>query len=111
MQERGNRSLTEAFQSVPGVVAGNLPGGPGITAMPGLPRFAVGYSVDGFRAIDPLIASRNYDTYSFERIENLKGPASVVSGTGALAGTINLVTRKPELSVNKADALRSYGSF
>ncbi|GLK55675.1 iron complex outermembrane receptor protein [Methylopila capsulata] len=111
LQEQGSRSLIEAYMSAPGVVAGNLPGEPGVTAIRGFSRGAVGYSVDGVRAIDPLIASRNYDSYSFDRIEILKGPASVVSGSGALAGTINLVTRKPELGVTKADALLSYGSF
>jgi iron complex outermembrane receptor protein len=111
LQEEGRRSLIEAYSSAPGVVAGNLPGEPGVTAMRGFSRGAVGYSVDGFAAIDPLIASRNYDTYSFDRIEILKGPASVVNGSGALAGTINVVTRKPELGVNKADGLLSYGSF
>ncbi|MFD1332522.1 TonB-dependent receptor, partial [Methylopila musalis] len=111
LQEQGSRSLIEAYQSAPGVVAGNLPGEPGVTAMRGFSRGAVGYTVDGVRAIDPLIASRNYDAYSFDRIEILKGPASVVGGSGALAGTINLVTRKPELGVTKADALLSYGSF
>ena len=111
LQEQGSRSLIEAFQSAPGVVAGNLPGEPGVTAIRGFSRGAVGYSVDGFRAIDPLIASRNYDAYSFDRIEILKGPASVVNGSGAIAGTINVVTRKPELGVTKADGLLSYGSF
>ncbi|GBD47979.1 TonB-dependent receptor [Methylopila sp. Yamaguchi] len=111
LQEQGSRSLIEAYQSAPGVVAGNLPGEPGVTAIRGFSRGAVGYSIDGVRSIDPLIASRNYDAYSFDRIEILKGPASVVSGSGALAGTINLVTRKPELGVTKADALLSYGSF
>ncbi len=111
LQEEGRRSLIEAYSSAPGVVAGNLPGEPGVTAIRGFSRGAVGYSIDGFRAIDPLIASRNYDSYSFDRIEILKGPASVVNGSGALAGTINVVTRKPEFGVNKADGLLSYGSF
>ncbi|QZO00141.1 TonB-dependent receptor [Chenggangzhangella methanolivorans] len=35
----------------------------------------------------------------------------MVDGAGALAGTINLVTRKPEFDVFKADGLLSYGSF
>jgi iron complex outermembrane receptor protein len=111
LQREGLRSLTEAYNSAPGVVSGNLPGEPGVTAIRGFSRGAVGYSIDGFRAIDPLIASRNYDSFSFDRIEILKGPSSVVNGSGALAGTINLVTRKPELGVTKAEGLLSYGSF
>jgi iron complex outermembrane receptor protein len=111
VQSEGLRSLIEVYGAAPGVTAGNLPGEPGVTAMRGFSRGAVGYSVDGVRGVDPLIASRNYDAYSFERIEILKGPASVVGGSGALAGTINLVTRKPELGVNRGDGLISYGSF
>jgi iron complex outermembrane receptor protein len=111
IQQRGLRSLIEVYRDAPGVVAGNLPGEPGVTAIRGFSRGAVGYSIDGVRAIDPLIASRNYDSFSFDRVEILKGPASVVSGSGALAGTINLVTRKPELGVTKAEGLLSYGSF
>lgn len=111
MQEEGLRTLTEAYQAAPGVVAGNLPGEPGVTSIRGFSRGAVGYTVDGFRAIDPLLASRNYDTYSFDRIEVLKGPASVVNGSGSLAGTINIVTRQPVFNVNRSDALLSYGAF
>lgn len=111
LQEEGRRSLIEAYASAPGVVAGNLPGEPATTSMRGFSSGAIGYTVDGFRSIDPLLASRNYDSYSFDRIEILKGPASIVDGSGALAGTINVVTRKPEFGVNKADGLISYGSF
>lgn len=111
MQDKGARSLIEAYRTVPGVLSGNLPGEPGVTSIRGFSRGATGYSVDGFRAVDPLMISRDYDSFNFDRVEILKGPASVVSGTGALAGTINLVTRQATLGKTEVEGMTSYGSF
>lgn len=111
MQERGLNTLTEVYNTVPGVMSGNLPGEPGVTSIRGFSRGAVGYSVDGMQVPDPLLVSRNYDSFSFDRVEILKGPASVIYGNGALAGTINLVTKQPVLNQNFGQAIASYGSF
>jgi outer membrane receptor protein involved in Fe transport len=37
-----------------------------------------------------------YDTFSIERIEILRGPNSVLYGTDAFGGVINVITRKPK---------------
>ena len=37
-----------------------------------------------------------FDTWGVERIEVLKGPASVLYGEGGIGGAINIVPRKPE---------------
>src|SRR5690606_1243384 len=91
----GLRNLIEVYRSAPGVTAGNIPGSPASVAMRGFSD--VGYLFDGVRAADPALISRNLDTWNFERVEILKGPASVIQGTGALGGTINLVPRQPSL--------------
>ena len=111
MQERGLRDLTEVYNAAPGVRAGNIPGSPAAANVRGLPRTAVGYLLDGARSVDPSIVSRDYDSFAFERVEFIKGPASVVNGTGSLAGTINLVTRQPVIGANFYEGLLSYGSF
>lgn len=111
MQERGLTTLVEVYNSVPGVMSGNLPGEPGVTSIRGFSRGAVGYSVDGMQVPDPLLVSRNYDSFSFDRVEILKGPSSVIYGNGALAGTINLVTKQPEFTRNFGQAIGSFGSF
>ncbi|MGU3493679.1 TonB-dependent receptor [Xanthobacteraceae bacterium A53D] len=111
MQDRGLRTLTEVYNAVPGVMSGNSPGDPGVTSMRGFSRNAVGYMFDGVQAPDPLLMSRNYDSFTFDRVEVLKGPSSVISGNGSLAGTINLVTKQPILGQNKGQAILSYGSF
>ncbi|WP_458095133.1 TonB-dependent receptor [Roseomonas sp. WA12] len=111
IQERGLRDLTEVYNAAPGVRAGNIPGSPAAANVRGLPRTAVGYLLDGARSVDPGLVSRDYDSFAFERVEFIKGPASVVNGTGSLAGTINLVTRQPVIGADFYEGLLSYGSF
>lgn len=111
LQERGLRTFVETLNTVPGVMSGNLPGEPGVISMRGFSRAATGYAIDGVRAVDPLIVTRDFDTFNFERIEILKGPASVIQGTGALAGAVNLVTKQARLGEHSAEGLLSYGSF
>lgn len=111
MQEQGLRTLEEAYAAMPGITAGNLPGEPGMTAMRGFSSSAIGYLFDGVRAADSSFMSRNFDTWNFEKVEVLKGPASVLYGAGSLAGTINLVPKKPVLGDTSIDSMISYGSF
>ena len=110
MEEKGTRSLIEVYRSVPGVQVGNNPGEPGATVVRGFSK-AVGYSIDGSRAADPHLVSRDYDAFNFERVEMLKGPASVVYGTNGLAGSINIVTKQATLDRNFVEGLVGYGSF
>ncbi|WP_244644427.1 TonB-dependent receptor [Azorhizobium oxalatiphilum] len=111
MQDRGLDSLVQVYNSVPGVMSGNAPGTPGATSIRGFSGGAVSYMFDGMQAPDSQFMSRNLDSFTFDRVEVLKGPSSVISGNGALAGTINLVTKQPILGRNTGQALLSYGSF
>ncbi|MES1939720.1 ferrichrome-iron receptor [Salinisphaera sp. T5B8] len=111
MQRRGLATFTEAARTLPGVTGGNIPGSPASLSMRGLPRGNVNYLFDGMRAADSELVVRDFDTFNFERIEILKGPASVLHGDGGLAGTVNLVTKKPTLEANSAEAMASVGSF
>ena len=108
IEQLGLRNLIELYRSAPGVAAGNIPGSPASVSMRGLTD--VGYLFDGVRVADPSMVSRNLDTWNLERVEILKGPASVLHGSGALGGTINLVTRKPELAGNHQEGMIEYGS-
>jgi iron complex outermembrane receptor protein len=51
------------------------------------------------------------DTGNLERVEILKGPASLMSGEGATGGAINFVTRAPHEGPIESEAYLSYGSF
>lgn len=109
-QKQGVRNAIEAMNAAPGVASGTLPGSMGSVSMRGFHR-AVNYLYDGVRMPNSDIGIRNWDAWAFERIEVIKGPASVTSGEGALAGAINFVPRRPQLGEASGEMLASYGSF
>lgn len=108
IEQEGLRNLIELYRNAPGVSAGNIPGSPASVSMRGFTD--VGYLFNGTRAVDPSLMSRNMNTWNLERVEILKGPASVLNGTGALAGSINLITKRPDVSADAYDGMLSYGS-
>ncbi|MEQ3723528.1 TonB-dependent siderophore receptor [Alcanivorax sp.] len=108
IEQEGLRNLIELYRNAPGVSAGNIPGSPASVSMRGFTD--VGYLFNGTRAVDPGLMSRNMNTWNLERVEILKGPASVLHGTGALAGSINLVTKRPDVTADSYDGMISYGS-
>jgi iron complex outermembrane receptor protein len=109
-QNQGLRNIIEAMNAAPGVASGNLPGSIGSVSMRGFTR-AVNYLYDGVRMANSDVGLRNWDAWMFDRIEVIKGPASVTSGEGALAGAINFVPRRPHLDRAGGEMLASYGSF
>jgi iron complex outermembrane receptor protein len=109
-RNQGVRTAIEAMNAAPGVASGNLPGSIGSVSMRGFHR-AVNYLHDGVRMANSDVGVRNWDVWMFERIEVIKGPASVTSGEGALAGAINFVPRRPALDRLSGEMLASYGSF
>jgi len=110
-QERGLRTALEALSSVPAVTAAFLPSAQGITTIRGFSGGAVSQLFDGTRVTTSTMVARNYDSWSFDRIEVLKGPASVLYGEGALAGVVNFVPKRPDFGAQRGEALISYGSF
>jgi len=110
-QSRGLRTTVEAIGSVPAVTAASLPSSPGITAIRGFTGGAISLLFDGTRITTATMFTRNYDSWSFDRIEVLKGPASVLYGEGAIAGAINFVPKRSDFTTRRGEALLSYGSM
>jgi len=110
LQLQGLDSAVDALNAAPGVLAGTNPGVIGLGSMRGFTR-GTNFQFDGVRTSTPGSEFRNWDSWSFERIEVLKGPGSVVSGDGALVGTVNFVPRRPVLGERDMDVLASFGSF
>lgn len=108
---QGLRNAVEIIDAIPGAMAGNLPGQPGVASMRGFSAGAVSYLIDGVRLTSSGFAARNWDSFNFERVEVLKGPASVLYGEGVLAGAINFVPKRPSLDGRSADLLLSYGRW
>ena len=111
IQRLGARSLTEAMGSATGVTTGVPGGAPGVVSMRGFTGNAITYLFDGTRIQGAAMTARPMDSWNFERIEVLRGPASVLYGEGALVGAINFVTRRPSRDNAVVEGLVSYGSF
>jgi iron complex outermembrane receptor protein len=97
--ERGQHNVTDAVtQNATGFTALSAPGNGGLSfATRG---FAGSNSVmtlyDGTRLyIGSGTVTFPFDTWSADRIEVLRGPASVLYGEGAIGGVINVVPKKP----------------
>lgn len=111
IEQRGLRGTVDALNAAPGVLAGQLPSSPGVSSMRGFSGGAISLLYDGVRQTAAPLITRDFDSWSFERIEVLKGPASVLYGEGALAGAINLVPKRPDFDGRATSLLLGWGSF
>ncbi len=109
-QARGLATTTEAITRAPSVMAANV-ASTFATSMRGFTAQAVSTLFDGTRITTSTMVTRNFDSWNFERIEVLKGPASVLYGEGALAGAINFVAKRPDFTQRRGEALVSTGTF
>lgn len=108
---RGVRSLDEAVRGAVGIVQGGNATSPSQTSSRGFTSGFVSYLYDGSRISVPTMSARTQDTWKFERIEVLKGLASLMSGDGAIGGAINFVTKRPDRLKPSNEIMLSYGTF
>ncbi len=111
IQERGFRSISEAIEGATGVTVGDAPGDPANFSMRGFTNNQIRLLNDGLMTGPANMTSRPRDTWNLDRIEILKGPASVLYGEGAVAGAINFVTKRPVRELQRTETFLSYGSF
>lgn len=102
---RGARTIAEATRGVTGLTFTTRAGAPGVFSSRGFTENALVTLYDGLRVQSATISARAYDPFNFERIEVLRGPASLVYGEGATAGVVNYVRRKPRLGAVTVDGL------
>lgn len=110
IEQRGVDELGEAMKNTTGVRANNTYGGFQHFTVRGFNNFVL--LVDGVRDERHNISTSAPSTNlaNVERIEVLKGPASVLFGHSALGGIINIVRKRPTADT-KADFSATYGSF
>ncbi|WDY59829.1 TonB-dependent siderophore receptor [Pseudomonas sp. PSKL.D1] len=95
MEDQQSNSLGEVLANVSSVQRGNTHGGSSEAFV--IRGFKANtYAIDGM-AMNPLVSRPEAlrDLANVERVEVLKGPASVLYGRGNPGGLINLVTRQP----------------
>ncbi|CAN7214394.1 TonB-dependent receptor [Bradyrhizobium sp. LjRoot220] len=110
MRERGSRVLREAIEQSTGFTAGAIPNITSTVSVRGFINNSVNVLYDGVALPHNSTAARYTDLGNLERIEFLRGPASVLYGDGSVGAIINLVPRYPTW-VPKADAEYAFSSF
>ncbi|SLM50111.1 Ferrichrome iron receptor [Nitrospira japonica] len=93
IEEQRAFRLDEALKNVSGVIT-NRPS-QGLNDSFLIRGFEVNQSVYRNGLIDPSNILNGMDSYNIQRLEVLKGPASVLYGVGDPGGIINMVTKKP----------------
>lgn len=113
IRQRGDSTIVEAVTRATGLSNDSSPGDGG-SAMAA--RGFVGHSsimqlYDGSRLfIGAGTVTFPFDTWMAERIEVLRGPASVMFGQGAIGGVINVEPRKPNLAGQEGEVLVGGGA-
>ena len=97
IEQQGAVSLTEALRNTPGVGAFFL--GENGNTNTGDAVFMRGFDASGSIYIDGVrdVGSISRDTFNVEQIDVLKGPAGTDNGRSSPTGSINLVSKQPQL--------------
>ncbi|MEH2070182.1 MAG: TonB-dependent receptor [Nostoc sp.] len=109
LEDQQVSNLSEALRNVPGVAQGSQ-STRGTYEVPVIRGFDASFDIktNGLRNESNLYQS--FDRAGIERVEVLKGPASVLYGQGSLGGVINYITKQP-LSEPYHALEASVGSF
>ncbi len=110
IEQRNVTDLGDALKSATGVRPINRYGGFQTFRIRGFNNFVL--LIDGVRdeRHNMTTSAPSSNIANVERLEVLKGPASVLFGHSALGGVINMVRKKPTFKL-KGNANISYGSF
>ena len=96
LQARGDSLLLDAITRSTGMTAlGHAGNSASLSARGFTDTSAVLRLYDGTRQYGGVGVSFPFDTWAIERIEVLRGPASVVHGDGAIGGVVNIIPKKP----------------
>jgi vitamin B12 transporter len=101
IKKAGKQTVEQVLRDIPGVTimqTGALGGGVSIYLRGAKPGQTL-VMIDGVELNDPMSTDRSFDfahltTDNIERIEVVRGPQSTLYGSDAMAGVINIITKK-----------------
>jgi iron complex outermembrane recepter protein len=111
MQDQGYRTNVEAAQGAIGVIAIDPGGAQAGFSMRGFSGDAVNHLYNGIYIGIQDLTGRTQDTFSFDRVEFLKGASAIESGVGSLGGSVNYVTKQPFSGPVQNETFVSVDSF
>lgn len=113
IRARGDLSIVDAVTRMTGIssVANPGNGGTGLAARGFNGQGSVMILYDGVR-LYPGAGTVTFptDPWTVDRIEVLRGPASVLYGQGAIGGAVNVISKKPNTERTEYEAEAGYGS-
>lgn len=112
LEERGDISLQDAITRAPGISTMAHPGngGSALSARGFTDSVSVMRLYDGMRQYGGASLTFPFDTWSIERIEVMRGPASVIYGDGAIGAVVNVVPKQPTRGAIQTDVLAGIGT-
>ena len=112
LESRGDATVMDAITRATGISSMAHPGNSGsaLSARGFTDATSVMRLYDGTRQYGNVSVSFPFDTWSVERIEVLRGPASVIHGDGAIGGIINVIPRKPSRGPVRSEIQATVGT-
>ncbi len=106
IEQTGSNSLADALRTVPGITFGAAEGGNPIGDRP----FIRGFDSQGSIYVDGVrdLASQTREVFAVDSVQIVRGSDSTLGGRGSAGGTINILSRLPQLE-NFGSASASYG--
>ncbi|MFT7771864.1 TonB-dependent receptor [Roseateles sp.] len=98
IEARGAANTQDVLKSVPGIVAADPPGSAGSVFYRGFGAGSLAQLYNGISVQYDAIAARPVDSWIVDRVEAIGGPSSFLSGSGAVGGTINVITKVADTS-------------
>jgi len=119
LEQSGGRDLSQVLHEQAGVYIGGANSNAGKDKSVYLRGAAIQHTlitIDGIPVYDASGIGSNFDIRNIsidniERIEIVKGSQSTLYGSDAIAGVINIITRKPSSKAFNAHGHLSYGSY
>ena len=98
LEARGAASTQDLLKGVPGVVFADPPGSAGSVFYRGFGASSLAQLYNGISVQYDAIAARPVDSWIVERLEAIGGPSSFLNGSGAVGGTLNVITKVADTS-------------
>lgn len=93
----GALNTQDILKAVPGVSFSSQPGASGSVFYRGFGAASLSQLYNGISVQYDAIAARPVDAWLVERVEAIGGPSSLLNGSGAVGGSINVITKIADL--------------